>query len=84
MASPLIGVTSTFTPATDGLFGTISVGESYIQAVLRAGGLPLVIPVGLPREEQQAVFDRLDGVLLTGGSDINPERFAGLPHPASL
>jgi len=81
MASPLIGVTSTFTPATDGLFGTISVGESYIQAVLRAGGLPLVIPVGLPREEQQAVFDRLDGVLLTGGSDINPERFAGLPHP---
>ena len=81
MAAPIIGITSTFTPATDGKFGTISVGESYIQAVLRAGGLPLVIPVGLPREEQQAVFDRLDGVLLTGGGDIDPERFDGLPHP---
>ena len=36
--APLIGITSNYAPADDGKFGTISVGESYIQAVIQAGG----------------------------------------------
>jgi putative glutamine amidotransferase len=81
--NPIIGVTSHYEPSRDGLspFGTIDVGESYIQAVLKAGGTPVVLPVGLADDNLQSVFARLDGILLTGGSDIDPARFDGMPHP---
>jgi putative glutamine amidotransferase len=81
MAAPIIGITSSYIPAQDGKFGTISAGESYVQAILRAGGLPAVLPAGLSQEGLQAMFARLDGILLTGGGDIDPQRFQGLPHP---
>lgn len=81
MAAPLIGITSNYVPADDGKFGVINVGESYIQAVIRAEGLPVVIPVGLSEAEVRALFDRLDGLLLTGGADVDPLLFDGLPHP---
>ncbi len=81
MTAPLIGLTANFSPADDGKFGTIQVGESYVQAVLKAGGLPVVIPVGLSGLELQALIERLDGILLTGGSDVNPARFQGPDHP---
>lgn len=79
--APIIGVTSNFNPPSQGPFGEITVGESYIQAVLRAGGVPVVIPVGLSDEDLQSLVMRLDGVLFTGGSDIDPQRFQGRPHP---
>lgn len=79
--APLIGITSNLIPPREGLFGTVQVGESYIQSVIQAGGLPVVIPVGLSSEDVQLLFSRLDGILLTGGSDIDPRRFNGAPHP---
>ena len=81
MTAPLIGVTSNYTPPKEGVFGAITIGESYIQAVLHAGGLPVVIPVGLSPEDLQTLFARIDGLLLTGGGDIDPQRFSGRPHP---
>ncbi len=81
MPGPLIGLTSSFTPPAEGKMGTITIGEAYIQAVVRAGGLPVVIPVGLSESELVALFARLDGILLTGGGDIHPGRFQGVAHP---
>ncbi len=81
MSAPLIGITANYTPPNDGNFGTISVGDSYIQAVIRAGGLPVILPVRLSPEALQALFARLDGLLFTGGSDIDPQRFNGQSHP---
>ncbi len=78
---PVIGITSSYAPAEDNTFGTVSVGESYLQAVLQAGGLPVVIPSGLTEAGLQTLFARLDGLLLTGGGDIDPQRFDGAPHP---
>ena len=79
--APIIGVTSNFIPPSHGPFGEITVGESYIQAVLRAGGMPVVIPVGLPEEELHSLVTHLDGILFTGGSDIDPQHFQGRAHP---
>ncbi len=81
MASPIIGVTSNYAPPKEGKFGTVSVGESYLQAVQRAGGIPLILPVGLSPDDLRVLFARLDGILLTGGGDIDPRRFDGQPHP---
>ena len=51
----------------------------YVQAVIRAGGLPLIIPVGIEADVEQLV-GMLDGLLLSGGNDINPMLFNEEPH----
>lgn len=82
MAAPIIGVTANYNPPEKGgQFGSMTLGESYIQAILRAGGLPVILPVGLSPDQLRDLFARLDGVLLTGGSDVDPQRFGGAPHP---
>jgi putative glutamine amidotransferase len=53
---------------------------SYIEAVKAAGGIPLLIPLGLSDEDLQTVFERIDGVLLPGGGDIEPEYYNGRAH----
>lgn len=50
---------------------------AYIQAVLAAGGLPVLIPLGLSTENLQALFARLDGVLIPGGGDVEPAQYGG-------
>jgi putative glutamine amidotransferase len=53
---------------------------SYIEAVKAAGGIPLLIPLGLSDEDLQTIFDRIDGVLLPGGGDIEPSYYNGQAH----
>jgi putative glutamine amidotransferase len=50
---------------------------SYIQAIKAAGGIPLLIPLGLSEEELQVIFQHLDGVLVPGGGDIEPHFYNG-------
>jgi putative glutamine amidotransferase len=59
----------------------VSIPEAYMQAVLKAGGLPVIIPVAVSPIELDGLRQRLDGLLLTGGADVNPLRFNGKPHP---
>jgi putative glutamine amidotransferase len=72
--NPLIGIT-TFRSNTNGKKLLVSVGDSYISAVVAAGGTPILIPVGLPHNILQIIIAKLDGILLTGGGDIHPERY---------
>src|SRR5215204_4714787 len=55
---------------------SISLSESYPRVVADSGGIPLVLPVGKSRELIAECVRRSDGVLLTGGDDIEP----GLYH----
>jgi len=55
---------------------------SYINAILAAGGVPVMIPSALTEDGWKQLFDRLDGILFTGGGDIETEIFHGQPHPA--
>lgn len=50
---------------------------SYVQAVLSAGGLPVLIPLALSSDDLQALLQRLDGVLLPGGGDMEPSCYGG-------
>lgn len=70
---PLIGVTSDIDQNGDTLVQT-----RYIKAVRRAGGVPVILPVGLEAIEE--VCDRLDGVLLIGGEDVDPYLYGEEPH----
>jgi len=45
--------------------------DSYIQAILRAGGIPVILPSLMEEEAMKAMVDALDGVLLSGGGDVD-------------
>ena len=81
MQPPIIGLTTNRLASTNPLAPNHGVSEAYIKAVYNAGGLPLLIPLGLPEHDWQALAARLDGILFTGGSDLDPAIFNGTPHP---
>jgi putative glutamine amidotransferase len=54
--------------------------EDYVRSVEQAGGLALVLPPGRP-ETAVELLDRLDGVLLSGGGDVDPALYGHAPHP---
>ena len=75
MASlPIIGLT-TYGQNESGQYYLPAV---YINAVRRAGGLPLMIPPGEPRLDM--ILRQMDGLILTGGGDIDPKWYQGHPH----
>jgi putative glutamine amidotransferase len=52
-----------------------ALAEHYIQAISNAGGIPLMIPLGLPKSQLTLLATQLDGILFSGGGDINPAYF---------
>ncbi len=53
--------------------------RAYVSAVIRAGALPFVLPV-LQAEEVADVITCLDGILFTGGGDVDPAHYATVAH----
>ena len=51
---------------------------NYAEQVAAAGGIPVLLP---PLPGVAAAVGRLDGLLLTGGGDIDPARYGAQPHP---
>ena len=77
---PLIGITSGLTINSSGA-PVCQIGQAYIKAIHTAGGLPLMIPIGVIPSDSTVLLERLDGLLVSGGGDIDPQRFNGVPHP---
>jgi len=50
---------------------------SYTEAITAAGGIPLLIPLGLSDEDLKSIFERLDGIVLPGGGDVSPDVYNG-------
>ncbi len=79
MSVPVIGLTTSRVNNSKG-FPTLTVMETYTSAVVRAGGAPLMIPLGLPSESLPSVVSRLDGILFTGGGDVRPQVYGSQDH----
>lgn len=58
-----------------------SANQSYVRCVEAAGGLPFLIPLVEREDTLRAIYDRLDGLLLTGGADVDPACYGEAPHP---
>ena len=74
MSKPIIGIT-TYGRDDNKRFSLPAV---YVDAVRRAGGVPILIPPG--ELDLTRLLDLLNGVILSGGGDIDPERYAGRTH----
>jgi putative glutamine amidotransferase len=58
----------------------ITIWEYYVQAVIKAGGLPVLLPVGLDSRQVEQIASQVDGILISGGGDIDPDIFNGKAH----
>lgn len=56
------------------------VNANYVRAVLAAGGLPIIFVPDLSPEETIELFGECDGLLLTGGEDIDPSHYGATAH----
>lgn len=52
--------------------------RDYVDAVRRAGGMPVLVPPGETAIEE--LLDGVSGLLLTGGGDVDPSRYGAEPH----
>ncbi len=55
---------------------------NYPAALAASGALPVIIPLGLPEDALADLFDRLDGLCLAGGVDVDPACYGEARHPA--
>jgi putative glutamine amidotransferase len=72
MHPPLIGLT-TYRTTNAANHPILALGENYVQAIAQAGGLPVLIPLGLLEEQLDGLLAQLDGILFSGGGDVDPE-----------
>jgi putative glutamine amidotransferase len=80
---PLIGITSYAEEIRWGVWteDAALVPLAYVRAVEHAGGRPLVVP---PSEDGlEETLDALDGVIFSGGGDLDPELYGAEPHDAT-
>ena len=65
--TPLVGITCSRSSSGSALLPT-----TYTEAIRKAGGVPVIIPTVESKEEAEAIVATLDGILFSGGEDVNP------------
>lgn len=86
MTRPLIGIPAQTLQAIDGIPEGLPhswvMNSRYYFAAAEAGAAPVMIPLLTDDPESlRALYDRLDGLLLAGGVDMDPASFGEAPHP---
>jgi putative glutamine amidotransferase len=79
---PFIGINADFVPAGKVTRAHARLPAGYFDSVQAAGGLPVIIPQLGKEAEINAILDHLDGVILSGGLDLDPRRQQLPSHPA--
>ena len=85
---PLIGICANYlSDDTAGLSAGIGakyqewqlLADDYIVAIERAGGVPVILPITMDIETLTPLLEKLDGILFSGGSDIDPYLYGDYP-----
>ena len=72
---PIIGILSTYD------LTNTQIRREYPESILLAGGIPIIIPVLKDSDDVNAVIQRIDGLLIPGGPDIDPNLYDEEPNP---
>ena len=79
---PIIGISSSVIVDEAGSFAGYKrayVNKDYVDAVIRAGGVPLIIPFSTDKEVIISQAQLIDGLILSGGHDISPYNYGQEP-----
>ncbi|MCL4581759.1 glutamine amidotransferase [Fusobacterium nucleatum YWH7199] len=79
---PIIGISSSVIVDEAGSFAGYKrayVNKDYVDAVIRVGGVPLIIPFSTDKEVIISQAQLIDGLILSGGHDINPYNYGQEP-----
>jgi len=79
MPKPFIGLTTTHTSKSSKT-PKYGVNVLYAKAISSAGGLPVLIPLNLSEDDLDSLIFNLDGILFTGGNDIDPRQYGNSSH----
>lgn len=75
---PVIGITCCLNEE----MGRYFIGRDYVEGVEKAGGMPIVLP-SINKRSIESLLDILDGLLLSGGGDLDPLFFGEEPLPVT-
>ena len=81
MSRPIVAVTATTEVIRDAMRARLN--AAYIGAIEGAGLIPLVTPPLRDPAMAAELLDRVDGLVLTGGEDVDPVHYGARRHPAS-
>ncbi|MDO4568899.1 MAG: gamma-glutamyl-gamma-aminobutyrate hydrolase family protein [Planctomycetia bacterium] len=71
---PRIGLNADFSNAKNGKEAFSYVWAGYYESISRAGGIPFILPPSLSEEDLRTALDTLDGIVLSGGGDLDSRR----------
>jgi putative glutamine amidotransferase len=81
--TPLVGISTYRENAAWGVWSQRAdlLHVEYSDAVVRAGGVPVLLPPAIPTEAAaDLVVSRLDALIIAGGADVDPSRYGQSPH----
>jgi len=77
---PLVGIPSRSDQTSRSSTPIFTQNQTYVEAVAIASGAPVLIPLNLTEEALRAIYERLDGLLLAGGGDLDPKHYGEAIH----
>lgn len=82
VSQPIIGISASLLTIESGCFmgrERAFVGDDYVKAIEQAGGISIVLPIVESDETMRRHIDLIDGLLLSGGQDVNPHHYGEEP-----
>jgi putative glutamine amidotransferase len=79
---PLIGINTDFCTSAKNRTPFCHIQSGYFDCLMAANALPVFIPPLVKEADLAPLLDKIDGVMLTGGDDLDPRKMGLSPHPS--
>ena len=78
---PKVGISCRLQVSGEHSEALMGVMSSYIESIMEAGGMPILIPLTRDMDLLREIYDSVDALLFPGGEDVHPKFYNETPHP---
>lgn len=82
VAKPMIGLNADYRGARRDSPAFLCIAAGYFNAVLKTGGIPVILPPLAEEDDLDRVLNTLDGIVMIGGADLDPRNDNYMLHPS--